>query len=261
MSVIAVGVDAGSRFTRVVVFGNGRVLAESSVLSGFDHNAAAAAAMRAALAKAGAGEREVRHVAATGAGRGLVSFADSTVTEVGADARGTLYLIPAVRTVVDVGAEEGRVLKCNGRGRIIDFALNEKCAAGAGSFIESMARALEVDVEGIGPLSLRSARTIPMNARCAVFAESEVISLIHVGTPREDIARAVHDAIADRVISLVRRVGLEKELALVGGLARNVGFVRAMEDGLGIKVLVPEEPEYVTALGAALVAAGRAGGE
>lgn len=256
--MITAGVDAGNKFTKAVILEDGRVLAVSAVLSGFDRTAAAAEALVSALNKAGKGRDDVQHVTATGSGKNEVPFALSIITEISADARGALYLFPAVRTVVDVGAEEGRALKCNGEGRIVDFAVNDKCAAGAGSFIETMARALETNVEEMGALSLKSTRIIPMNAQCAVFAESEVVSLIHARTPREDIARAVHNAIAGRVISLVRRVGLQKDLVLVGGLARNDGFVRAMEEGLGVKVLVPEDPEYIAALGAALVAAQRA---
>ncbi|OAT85272.1 acyl-CoA dehydratase activase [Desulfotomaculum copahuensis] len=259
--MITAGVDVGNKFTKVVILGDGRVLAKSAVLSGFDQAAASEEAMAAALDKAGIGRDDVQHITATGAGKNEVPFARSTVTEVGAGARGALYLFPAARTVVDVGAEEGRALKCNEQGKIVDFAINEKCAAGAGSFTEAMARALEIAVEEMGPLSLQSTRAVPMNAQCAVFAESEVVSLIHAKTPKEDIAHAVHDAIASRVISMVRRVGLEKDLALIGGLAYNAGFVRSMEEGLEVKAQVPEDPEYVTALGAALVAAEKAGEE
>jgi benzoyl-CoA reductase subunit D len=176
------------------------------------------------------------------------------VTEVGADARGVIHLFPEARTVIDVGAEEGRAIKVDARGKVVDFAINEKCAAGAGAFTEAMARALDVTLEELGPLSLQSTKAIPMNAQCAVFAESEVVSLVHAKTPKPDMARAIHDAIADRITSMVRRVGVEEKIALIGGVARNPGFVRSLEEDLSTKVLIPDVPQFVGAMGAAIVA-------
>jgi benzoyl-CoA reductase subunit D len=153
-----------------------------------------------------------------------------------------------------VGAEEGRSVRLNDQGKVLDFAFNEKCAAGAGAFAEAMARALETTVEELGPLALTSEKAVPMNAQCAVFAESEVVTLIHSKTPRQDIARAVLDAIASRIISMVRKVGFEKDVAVIGGVALNPGFIDAMNRGLEMQVHVPEDPEYIGALGAALLA-------
>jgi benzoyl-CoA reductase subunit D len=161
------------------------------------------------------------------------------------------------RTVIDVGAEEGRAVRCSESGRVEDFAVNEKCAAGAGTFTEAMARALEVDLEELGRMSLRSTQAVPMNAQCTVFAESEVVSLLHAKTPKEDISRAVHDAMASRITSMVRKVGLQEDVVAIGGLAKNVGFIDSMKRNLETKILIPQEPEYVGALGAALIAADR----
>ena len=253
--MITAGVDCGAKNTKVVLLKDGEVVAKSTVLSGFDQKAAAQQSFAKALQEAGFSEDEVNHVTATGAGMKEAQFAQGTVTEVGADAKGANFLFPSAKTVIDVGAEEGRAIKADGNGKVIDFAVNEKCAAGAGSFTEAMARALEIKVEEMGPLSLKSHKAVPMNAQCAVFAESEVVTLIHAKTAKEDIARAVHDAIADRISSMVRRVGIEKDVALIGGVARNVGFVKSLEDTLDVSLSIPEEPEYVSALGAALVAA------
>ena len=259
--MITAGVDVGNKYAKVVVWDGQRVLARASRLTGFDQKEAAQGALAAALSDAGLSREQLGAVVATGAGKSEVPFADDRITEVGADARGALLLVPGVRTVVDVGAEEGRAIRLDAGGRVVDFAMNEKCAAGAGSFTESMARALEVDLTEMGPLSLKSTRLVPMNAQCAVFAESEVVSLIHARTSKEDIARAVNDAMASRIVSMTRRVGVEKEVVLIGGVARNVGFVQALEEGLAMKVLIPEAPEYVTALGAACAARERAGGK
>ena len=256
--MITAGIDCGAKNTKVVLLKDGDIVARSTVLSGFDQKAAVDQSFEKALGKAGLSHGSVDRIYATGAGMKEAHFAHDTVTEVGADARGTNFLFPSAKTVIDVGAEEGRAIKCDGKGKVIDFAVNEKCAAGAGSFTEAMARALEIQVEEMGPLSLKSQKAVPMNAQCAVFAESEVVSLIHAKTPKEDIARAVHDAIADRISSMVRRVGIEKDVALIGGVARNVGFVKSLGDNLEVPFSIPDEPEYVSALGAALVAADHA---
>ena len=173
----------------------------------------------------------------------------------GCDVRGTIKRYPNARTVIDVGAEEGRAIRCNEQGKVLDFALNEKCAAGAGAFTEAMSRALEVETERLGAMSLESSNAVPMNAQCAVFAESEVVSLLHAKTPKEDIARAVHDAIASRIVSLARKVGFEPEVVLIGGVAHNIGFVDSLQRALECEVIVPDDPDYIGAYGAALAAA------
>ena len=142
-------------------------------------------------------------------------------------------MCPTAQTVVDVGAEEGRGIKANAEGKVVDFAGNEKCAAGAGAFAESMARALQMTLKEFGEASLRSDKTIPMNAQCTVFAESEVVSLIHSATPKEDIAKAVLDAVASRVCAMVRRVGIEGDVVLIGGMVHNPGFVAVPEGVAG----------------------------
>lgn len=238
--MITAGVDVGNKFVKAVIMKDGQVLSKSMVLSGFDQKVAASDAFERAVSEAGIGKNDVKFVVATGAGKGEVIYAIDTVTEVGADAKGATFLVPSARAVIDVGAEEGRAIKCDDKGKIVDFAINEKCAAGAGSFTEAMSRALEVPLEEMGPLALKSDKHVPMNAQCAVFAESEVVSLIHAKTSKEDISKAVHDAIAARIISMSRRVGVEKDLVMTGGVGNNVGFIRALGDGLEMQVIVPE---------------------
>ena len=255
--MITAGIDVGAKTTKVVIMDDGRVLGRSSpVLTGFDQQEAAEKAMAEALAAAGLERGGIERTVATGAGAKAVPFANDDISDVKAAARGGNFFFPSARTVIDVGAEEGRGIRCDEKGMVIDFAVNEKCAAGAGAFTEAMSRALEVPLEEMGAMSLSSQNAVPMNAQCAVFAESEVVSLIHAKTPKEDIVRAVHDAIASRIGSMVRRVGIERDVALIGGVAHNIGFVDALRRGLGLEILVPEEPDYVSAVGAALVAAG-----
>jgi len=252
--MISAGIDIGAKTVKVVVFDGKKVLGQSLVPAGLDTEAATDEALEKALKSAGIDKGKVDRFMATGTGRKGCAVANDTITEVGAAARGATHLLPSCRSVIDVGAEEGRTMRCTDAGKVVDFAFNEKCAAGAGTFAEGMARALEVPLEDLGPLSLKSQQSVPMNAQCAVFAESEVVSLIHAKTSKEDIARAVMDAIASRIISMVRKVGFEKDVVLIGGMAKNPGFVKALNRGLETEVFVPDGPEYVGALGAALAA-------
>jgi len=256
--MITAGIDMGAKTIKVVILNDGQVASKSILLGGLDTRDSAEKAFDEALQSARLSFDEIEHITATGAGRRGAPLAHDEVTEVGADAKGATFLFPAARTVIDVGAEEGRGIRCDGHGKMVDFVINEKCAAGAGAFTEAMARALELKLEEMGELSLQATKAVPINAQCTVFAESEVVSLVHAKTPKVDIVRAVHDAIASRIISMVRRVGVEKEVVLIGGMARNIGFVDSLKRGLEMDLVVPEEPEFVGALGAALVAAERA---
>ena len=253
-TMITAGIDIGIKSTKVVILDENRILAQNSVLTGWEPQQAGENALAAALADAGLTRDDIERIVATGAGRQAFSLAQQNVTEITADARALAFLHPQVRTVIDVGAEEARALKCADAGRVVDFAVNEKCAAGAGVFIETMARALEVSLDEMGALSLQATGTATLNSQCTVFAESEVVSLIHAQTPTAEIVRAVHNAIAGRVASLARRVGVEPEIALVGGIAHNIGFLDALKRELGMDVTVPRGPEFIGALGAALIA-------
>ncbi len=256
--MITAGVDAGNKYTRVVILKDGQVLAKGEVVSGFNQQKAADDSFNLALQEAGLSKENVNYVIATGAGKTEVAFSNSNITDLTAATKGAKFICPTARFVVDVGAEESRVAKIDKDGRVVDFAVNEKCAAGAGSFVEAMSRALEIPIEQMGELSLQSTKTVQINAQCAVFAESEVVSLIHANTAKKDIANAVNDAMASRIMSMVRRVGVEKDLVIIGGMANNRGFVKSMEDGLEMKVVLPAEPNFVGALGAAVVAAEKA---
>lgn len=264
--MITAGIDMGSRSVKVVFLENldgadaplkwGVKGKHIMFPDDLDMDIAAEKAFADGLAAAGIRREDVRNVVSTGAGRKQVKFAAGDVTEVSSGARGAVFLCPTARTVVDVGAEEGRGLKANADGKVVDFAGNEKCAAGAGAFAESMSRALQLTLKEFGEASLRSDKSIPMNAQCTVFAESEVVSLIHSSTPKEDIAKSVLDAVASRVCAMVRRVGIEGDVILIGGMVHNPGFVASLKTALGIdKIHLPEMPEYVSALGAALIAA------
>jgi len=253
--MITAGIDMGSKTIKVVIVKDGQIIGKSIKLAGFESRETAEAVFADALDAAGISKDDIENIIATGAGRKNAPYTEHEITEVGSDVRGVHQLYPGVRTVLDVGAEEGRAIRVTEEGKVMDFALNEKCAAGAGAFTESMSRALEVPITELGALSLQSTQTTPMNAQCAVFAESEVVSLVHAKTPKQDIARAVHDAIASRIVSLARKVGFEPDVVLIGGVAHNKGFVDSLSRALESKIIVPDEPEFLGAYGAALIAA------
>lgn len=253
--MISAGIDIGAKTIKIVILKDGQVAAKNSMLAGFDLKESLKGIWADIESSSGFKPDHIDRIVATGLGRNDALFASQTMTEVSAAAKGGLALDASVRTIIDVGAEEGRAIRIDAEGRIMDFAINEKCAAGTGAFIEAMARTLEVTLEELGPLSLQSTQVVTMNAQCAVFAESELVTLIHSRTPKPDMARAIHDAIADRIVSLVRRVGVEPNVMLIGGLAKNIGFVTSLKRDLGHEVIVPEDPEFVGAYGAAIKAA------
>ncbi len=255
--MITAGIDLGTQSVKAVILKNGAIISRGQAFSGFDPAKAAEQALGEALEKAKTKLNDLNHVTATGSGMDLAPNSNSTLSMMGADAKAGVYLFPNARTIIDIGAEEARAVKCDAKGIMIDFVVNERCAAGAGAFIEAMARALEVKMEEMGPLSLKAERASSINATCVIFGESDVVTLIHRQEPKPEIARAIFDAMADRVSSMVHRLGLTPDVVLVGGVAADVGFVASLKRKLGIDVLIPEYPEFAGALGAALTAATR----
>ena len=247
------GIDIGAANTKVAIMEDGTILALASAVTGFDQEASAEAAIKSALEKAGIDRQSLKRIKTTGVGRKAVpNITTDEMNEIASAAKGAHFLFNSARTVIDAGAEEARAMKLNDVGKVRDFAINEKCAAGAGSFTEAMAKALEVSLDELTKISLESDKKVPMNAQCVIFAESEVVSLIHSGFSKPDISKAIHDAIADRISAVARRVGLEKDIVLIGGMAYNVGFIDSLKRSLNTDVLLPENPDYVGAIGAAL---------
>jgi benzoyl-CoA reductase subunit D len=255
--MITAGLDLGTQSVKVVIVKNGEMLARSKAFSGFDPAKAAEQVLGEALKQASLSMSDIAHVTATGSGMEMAAKSNSTVSMMGADAKAGIHLFPNARTIIDVGAEEARAVKCDDNGIMMDFVVNERCAAGAGAFIEAMARALEVKLEDMGPLSLKAERASSINASCVIFGESDVVSLIHRQESKPEIARAIFDAMADRVSSMVHRLGVNPDVLLVGGVAKDIGFVSSLKRKLGVDILIPDYPEYVGALGAAIVAVNR----
>lgn len=251
--VITVGFDIGTQSTKVVILNDGKVVARAQEFSGFDPAQALQNAVEQALKTAGIIQTDITNFTATGSNLESLPYTANSVSMMSAITKAGTHSFPKARTIIEVGAEEARTVKCDDRGIMTDFVVNERCAAGAGAFIEAMARALEVRIEDMGALSLKAERASSINAACVIFGESDVVSLIHKQEPKSEIARAVYDAMADRVSSMVHRLGVNPDVVLVGGVAKDVGFVASLKRTLGVDVLIPEFPEYAGAFGAALI--------
>ncbi len=253
--MIVAGIDCGAKNSKTVIMKDTEILGKGMAMTGFDQGAAVKESLMLALEDAGVGMDELEGIGGTGAGMDDIKEAGVKVNEIKAMARAANFLFPDARTVTDVGAEMGRAAKIDEKGNVVDFAINEKCAAGAGAFIEAMARALETDVTEMGPMANKSDKALAMNAQCAIFAESEVVGLIHAKTKREDISRAIHDAMASRIVSMIRKIGVNRDIAMIGGVGLNPGFVESMRRELNVdRIYVPEDPAFSAAVGAALVA-------
>ena len=253
--MIVAGIDVGGKNAHVVIKKDGQILSKTTGPTGIKKAEAVEQLYDEALKKAGLARKDVERVVATGSAAKRVAFANGFIPDAAADARGVIKVFPTAKTVIDVGAEEGRSIKISADGKVLDFAINDKCAAGTGTFVEAMSRALEVSLDEMSKITLQSSQTLSMNAQCAVFGESEVVSLIHQKTPKPDIARAVMNAVAGRIASVARIVGLEKDVVMVGGMAKNAGFVDSLKKNIEMDVAVPEDPDYMGALGAAEAAA------
>lgn len=248
------GIDIGSLSTEAVLLdADVRVAGAAIVATGASTRKACEEALSRALSIAGADASCIAYTISTGYGRESVAAADRKVTEISCHARGARHLFPEARTVLDIGGQDSKVIRLSADGKVVDFAMNDKCAAGTGRFLEVMARTLEMDLEELGPFSLRSNQSLAVSSMCTVFAESEVVSLIAGGAAPEDIARGIHKAVADRVAVLADRIGMAPPAVMTGGVAKNPGARKALEERFGIPLFVPDEPQLAGALGAALI--------
>lgn len=252
--MIVAGIDIGSITAETVILQDSQILSSSILPTGANSRRAADRSLAAALSQANLKQEDLGAIVTTGYGRASFSSATKMITEITCHARGAFHVRPETRTVIDIGGQDSKAIRLDERGRNVDFQMNDKCAAGTGRFLEVMAHALEVKLEDLGRLSHSAKRSIKISSMCTVFAESEVISLIAENQPKEVIIRGLHDAIADRIMGMVHRVGVEEGVTITGGVAKNEGVVRALEERLGVKLFVPSEPQIIGALGAALLA-------
>jgi predicted CoA-substrate-specific enzyme activase len=252
--MLVAGIDLGSGTTKCVLVDGDRVVrGRGLVRTKADFGKVAQEALDAALADAGLLADAVAYTATTGLGRYAIPFRDIQITDLTCGARGAAALFPSTRFVLDIGAQCSRAIKLRDGGKIKEFHMNEKCAAGSGGFLERAAKYLEVTVADIGPLSLAAGRPQPISSVCAVLAESEIINHISEGVSVENILRGIHNSLADRALNLLKRVGLDGDVTFIGGVARQEGMVLALREKLGVPVHVPEAPQFTAALGAALL--------
>jgi predicted CoA-substrate-specific enzyme activase len=251
------GVDIGSLTTKVYIIDvEGKPVAYIIRKTTAKIKEASEDAFKECLRKAGLKPSDIRYIVATGYGRNLAvsTFANEKITEITCHSRGAKFLFPKCHTVIDIGGQDSKVIRLNDAGRVLKFTMNDKCAAGTGRFLEVMADALEIELEEMGELSLKSKSRVQITSTCTVFAESEVISLIASGGNPVDIVAGLHEAIAKRISGLVKQVGAERDIVMTGGVAKNIGVVKALEKEIKHSVCVPSEPQIVGAIGAALMA-------
>lgn len=252
----AAGVDVGSTQTKAIILNEAReIIGRSLIDTGANVTAAAQKAYQKALDSARlSDEREVEYVIGTGYGRYKVTFGNKQVTEISCHGRGAVHMFSGTRTVLDMGGQDSKAIRVSPDGEIIDFCMNDKCAAGTGRFLGAASVALDIPLDELGPSALRAEKAVRISTTCTVFAESEVLSWLGKGKKVEDILWGVHQSIAARSVGLLRRVGIEDEITFTGGVAKNTGMIKALEDGLGKKVNVGEESHFMGAIGAALFA-------
>ncbi|MGI5818469.1 MAG: acyl-CoA dehydratase activase [Armatimonadota bacterium] len=258
--MLTAGVDIGSLATKAVILDPSgcRVVAAVRIPSGARPPAAGRSALEQALAAAECTREDLQMIVATGYGRDSLDFADSTVTEISCAARGAHLIDGRTRTVVDIGGQDSKAIRVDAEGYPLDFALNDRCAAGTGRFLEVMAGALETDVNGLERLAREAAETAEIARTCTVFAESEVVGLLAAGTDRGAVAAGLCRAVALRTSGLVRQVGVEPRVMLIGGVGKNAAIAEDLGEVLNTELLVPDDPQIVVAIGAAVVAAERA---
>ena len=253
MSLTA-GIDIGSITAKAAVMQDGVLLGTRVNFTGYNAEAAGRRVFEELLEELGLVPAEIGRIVATGYGRKSVAIADKVVTEIMCHAAGARFLDPSVRSLIDIGGQDSKAVVMDENGRVVNFTMNDKCAAGTGRFLEVMARALEAALDEFGDLSLKAGRPARISSLCTVFAESEVISLIAKGETRENIIAGIHESIASRVWAMANRIGLAAPVMMTGGVARNIGVVRALEKAIGMPVVGSPHAQVNGAIGAAALA-------
>ncbi len=253
--MITAGIDIGSITTKIAIIKDGKIVTSEVGFTGYNAEKAWRSLMEGVLNKLNLKESDLERVIATGYGRNQVSIADKAVTEITCHAAGAHFLNSHIRSIVDIGGQDSKSIVIDENGKVLDFTMNDKCAAGTGRFLEVMARALEVSLDNFGEISIKAPAPAKISSLCTVFAESEVISLISKGETRDNIIAGIHESIAARVSSMAKRVGVKSPVMMTGGVAKNIGVVRALENKLGIDIEVSENAQVNGAIGAAVLAA------
>jgi predicted CoA-substrate-specific enzyme activase len=249
------GVDIGSLMTKSVIFSGGKVLSSVMQLTGVKPEETGHQAFLESLDIAGLTPDEIGYTIATGYGRITADYADKLVTEITCHAKGAHHIHPETRTIIDMGGQDCKVIRIDKTGKVLDFAMNDKCAAGTGRFLEVMASVFKVSLDELGPMAQRADDMVPISSTCTIFAESEVISLAARGERPENILKGVHDAISNRIAGMTSRVGVADDLLFTGGVAKNIGMKDALSESIGSDIVIPAyDPQLIGALGAAVLA-------
>ncbi len=257
--IYTAGIDVGSTQTKGIIINQDQeIVARALIMTGANVTRAGENCFNESLKLAGIQREQVVYVVGTGYGRYKVTFGDAQITEISCHARGAYYLFPKTKTVIDMGGQDAKGIRVGEGGEVKDFVMNDKCAAGTGRFLGSAAEALLLDLDDIGPIAMKAKNPVRLTTVCTVFVESDIMSYLAQNKKVEDILGGVHSAIAARTISLVRRVGIEPEVTFTGGVSRNIGMVKALEERLQMKLNVSPDSHYVGALGASLFALERA---
>ncbi len=247
------GVDIGSSASKVVILKDGKEIVAGVVIPVGTGTTGPKRALEQALKDANLNREDILKVVATGYGRNYYKDADEQISEISCHAKGVHFLVPNVRTIIDIGGQDAKAIKLDANGNVMNFVMNEKCAAGTGRFLEVMSRVLESDVSELADLEAEASEVLPISSTCTVFAESEVISQLSAGKPRADVVAGIHESIARRVAGLVNRVGLTPEVVMTGGVAQNTAVVRAMQRALKVNISTSPQPQLTGALGAAIL--------
>lgn len=249
----AAGVDVGSTLTKAVIINeDSQIVSRSLIDTGANVVKAAQKAFLLALEDENLREEEVSYVIGTGYGRYKVTFGNAQVTEISCHGRGAAHMFPGTKTVLDMGGQDTKAISIGDNGDIVDFCMNDKCAAGTGRFLGAAALALDIPIDDLGPTALKSEKPVKISTTCTVFAETEVLSWLGKGKKIQDILMGVHSSIASRSVSLLRRVGIKEEVTFSGGVAKNLGMIEVLNRALGMKMNVSDDSPYMGALGAAL---------
>jgi len=254
--VITAGVDVGSAMAKALILREESIVDWSVTATTGDSSESADTVMELLLTKTGLSLNDIDYIVSTGYGRVNVSFANREVSEISCHSTGAHWLFPEVRTILDIGGQDVKAIRCNDKGMVVNFVLNDKCAAGTGRYLERTARTLGVKIEEMGPLSLQNLKEPPprISSVCTVFAAEEMLRLLRKGEDRRDILAGATKALVERLCVFVDRVGLKESLIITGGVAKNIGVVTYLEKQLGVKAVSASEPQIIGALGAALLA-------
>jgi len=253
--MIVAGCDVGSLSAEAVIMSDGSIISSEIIRVRPRPEQSATDVMDKALARAGLTYKDIECCVSTGYGRERIPFANGNVSELSCHGKGAQWLVPSVRTVIDVGGQDCKVIRVDENGKLINFVMNDKCAAGTGRFLEFMAKVLGVGIEDLGPLALATERPAPITNMCSIYAESEVLHYVYEGKNPAEIAAGINHAMAERVNSLVKRVGVEKDICITGGVAKNIGVVKNLEEMLQVNAeALPVDPQIVGAIGAGLFA-------